>query len=310
MNNLYSRLKEFAETILAPDDMGIFHSHIDRLEKSPLKLVRFIPEKTLAVSLTGEKCGRRCRHCMGHYLSGMKPLASLTAEKLSKYSSVLISGGSDDTGKVPIGEYIDRINKIPTDLRLNIHVGLQGAHDLLSLRNRETTISFDLIGCDETIKEVYGLDRHASDYKEAYLELTKYFSVIPHLTVGLRGGKPSGEIEILNFLKNNPSSTLTFLVFRPTPNTPYQGCSPPAMEYVVNLIARAVSELSSVVSLGCMRPSGSYRKRLDLLAWIAGARSIVLPDKSLTDFLSGVGFPVETSYECCSLRTTETANGR
>lgn len=284
-----SRLQGFLETL------------VDSLPPLEAKLRRAIPSKTLPVSVSGASCKMNCSHCGGHYLEGMTPLKSLSPALLKGRKSVLVSGGSDSSGIVPVGAHVPDIRLLAPDLRVNLHVGLQNAAPLMHLKSPQVTISFDLIGDDETIREVFGLDRMVADYQDAYLDLCRHFAVIPHITLGLRGGRISGEARAIDFLAHHPPRALTFLVFRPTPGTRYADCSPPPIEEVIGLIAKAARDLACPIHLGCMRPSGTYRSELDPLAWLAGARTIVSPDRRFVAGLEKAGVPIEQIDECCSL---------
>ncbi len=279
--------------------------------RRPLHLETVVPSKTRAVSVTGAVCQQRCAHCNGHYLRGMQPLDALESAGMAGVDSLLISGGSLVHGEVPLADHLDRLLALPPDLPLNLHVGLQDGERLRPLRGRPVTVSFDLVGDDATAREVYRLNRPARDWLEAYERLQELFPVIPHLTIGLRGGMVSGERVVLDYLSRHPPPALTFLVFRPTPGTAFAGRPAPAPSVVAELIAEAAERLDCPLHLGCMRPAGAWRRRADRLAWLAGARTIVMPDRALVADLQEAGIPVTTRQECCSLdrRGPEQADG-
>ncbi len=275
----------------------------------PLELLRAVSRETLAVSCTGNRCALSCAHCSARYLKGMKSLDSMGTVAPGAFRSVLVSGGCDFEGRVPIGEHVSRLLELPPDLPMNLHVGFQDSARLLPLAGRDVTVSYDLIGDSETVREVMGIDVSFETIRKNYLDLAKHFRVIPHLTIGLRGGKTSGEDRVLDFLFENPPEMLTFLVFRPTPKTPFEKRSPPPLVEVVRLIGRAAGCFPGRLSLGCMRPSGEYRGFLDALAWAAGARSIVLPDRNLVRTLRDHGIPVREITECCAFHRSGSVRG-
>ena len=67
----------------------------------------------ITVSVTGQKCQLMCKHCQARFLKHMEPaetpekLWALAVEKKPK--GMLISGGSDKNGAVPILPYLDII---------------------------------------------------------------------------------------------------------------------------------------------------------------------------------------------------------
>ncbi|RCK81477.1 MAG: hypothetical protein OZSIB_0611 [Candidatus Ozemobacter sibiricus] len=285
----------------AGPDQALIERLGERATRRPLALVSAVPTQTRAVSVTGSVCQQRCAHCNGHYLQGMTALDAICAAGLTDVRSLLISGGSRPTGEVPLADHLDRLLALPADLPLNLHVGLQDGSRLHPLRGRPVTVSFDLIGDDATAREIYGLDRPARDWFEAYERLQDAFPVIPHLTIGLRGGILSGERNVLDYLSRRPPPALTFLVFRPTPGTALADRPVPDPAVVAELIAEAADRLPCPLHLGCMRPGGGWRQRADRLAWLAGARTIVMPDRTLVADLQAAGLPVTIGRECCSL---------
>jgi uncharacterized radical SAM superfamily protein len=73
----------------------------------------------VAVSLTGRHCDLMCAQCGARYLRHMKP--ALYPEALYKVAldaakngctGMLVSGGSDKTGKVPYKDYLNIIKQI------------------------------------------------------------------------------------------------------------------------------------------------------------------------------------------------------
>ena len=257
----------------------------------------------MAVSLTGSECALKCAHCEGRYLKGMADARALTPAQLLGKASILISGGSDSFGAVPIKGNQEMILELSDQYPLNIHVGWQDPGNLDFLKGRRVTVSLDLIGSKQAVEKVFGLKIRPLDYFELFLRLKEHFTVIPHLTVGLDGGGDSGEESVIDFLAQHSPDALTFLVFRPTPKTLMAGLKPPSIERVVNLIDQACDRMHCPLHLGCMRPTGYYRRRLDPLAWLAGARTIVMPDKGLVENLRQQGIPLSESEQCCSLES-------
>src|SRR5512147_3257141 len=85
-----------------------------------------------AVSLTGRACMLQCEHCRGHHLGGMRDgsrpgslLEIASGAKRAGATGMLISGGCDIEGKVPILERAQEIMEVKRyGLLLNIHTGL------------------------------------------------------------------------------------------------------------------------------------------------------------------------------------------
>ncbi len=262
--------------------------------------IRFsYPLDTALISLTGEQCALQCAHCGGQYLCHMQPIWSAEA---GGATSALVSGGCDLQGRVPVTEHLERIAAIRDGRRLNWHVGLIDEEDMRAILPYVDVISFDMVGEVETIREVYGLKATAEDYIGTYAMLREYVPVIPHITVGLRGGQIGHERAAMDLLAETGLEALVFIVFIPTPGTKYAGRAPPPVEEVALLLAEARQRFPQAsLQLGCMRPRRSYRAHLDPLAVQAGVNGIVSPAREAVAEAAARGLRAIETRECCVL---------
>ncbi len=257
------------------------------------------PLDTAVLSLTGRECGLNCAHCGGHYLKGMRPIWEAEPDGAP---SCLISGGCDPAGRVPVLAHLDRVRAWRQGRRLNWHVGLITEAEMAAIAPLADVVSFDLVGDDETIREVYGLDRTVQDYVETYRLIRRYAQALPHITIGLRGGALGHEWRALELLQEMGADGLVFLVLIPTPGTRYAGCSPPPPEAAAELLAEARLRFPATpIYLGCMRPRGAYRDQLDPLAVRAGANVVVSPARRARRLAAEMGLAAREMRECCVL---------
>jgi len=258
------------------------------------------PSHTLPISLTGTDCALKCAHCGGQYLKGMVPIDQAGADG---YTSCLISGGCDLQGRVPLGASLDRLAELHSGRLFNWHVGLASEREIRPILPYLDVVSFDIVGDDRTIREVYGLDATVADYKRTYAMLRRHGRVVPHLTLGLYGGEWRGEDRALEWLADQGAEALVLLVMVPTPGTRYADCCPPSVNSVVDFIERAGVVLGDVpVYLGCMRPGGRYRQELDPLAIAAGVVKIVNPARAAVEMALAQRLSVSWENECCVIR--------
>ncbi len=257
------------------------------------------PLDTVLISLTGQHCDLNCAHCGGYYLQHMTPV---WRAEVRTATSCLISGGCDASGRVPVTRYLEQIKAIRQGRKMNWHVGLIEEADLVAIAPYTDVVSFDFVGDDETIREVYGLDRTVADYVETYQTLRRHTKVIPHTTIGLRGGAIGHEHPAMDKLQELGVDGLVFIVFTPTPGTRYADRQPPPIEAVVNILAEARLRFpDKPLHLGCMRPHGEYRARLDPLAVQAGINKIVSPAREAVKLAERLGLSIVQSRECCVL---------
>ncbi len=261
------------------------------------------PLDTRAISLTGAWCSLQCAHCGGHYLRGMLPVQQLAVDdpRIRTATSLLVSGGCDSAGRVPFSPALDRVRALSSGRRLNWHLGLVREQDLTPLEGLVDVVSFDLVGDESTLHEVYGLDVPLEAYHSSYRLLRRRFAVIPHITIGLHRGEIRGERAAVQWLREEGAEAAVFLVFIPTPGTRYAGYPPPPLEEVARLLAEARLALpDTLLILGCMRPGGAYRRQVDRLAVRAGVNRIVKPDPAALEEACRLGLEVVRSRECCA----------
>jgi lipoyl synthase len=261
-----------------------------------------IPNRTMAVTVTGNECQLCCAHCGGRYLERMTPLKAALKSDPGKVKSYLISGGCDRQGRVPLLEHQSELKDLASRGSLNLHAGLVGREEAKSLGKLASVVSFDLIGDDETIDGVYGLPFKVKDYLRSYRYLQRYTRVVPHICIGLNAGQIKGEYEALRFLQSEAVEAISLIIFRPTAGTAFSAASPPPPEEVARLMVTARLMFPRVpLYLGCMRPGGCYRETVDLMAIRAGFNKIVLPAPAARLKAAELGLAITFSEECCSL---------
>lgn len=278
-----------------------------RLDHFPMTIGFDYPADTAVISLTGTDCALNCAHCGRHYLQHMIPIWEAAGRVSGTAPSLLISGGSDAQGRVPVMAHLDAIAKLAAGRRLNWHVGLIDEAEARAIAPYADVISLDFVGDDATIQEVYGLQKTVADYAASYRALRRHARVIPHVTIGLRGGRLGHERPALETLAGLGLDGLVFLVFMPTPGTRYAHRQPPAIADAAAILAEARLRFPGVpIYLGCMRPKGRYRAELDPLAVRAGVNKIVSPTRPAVALAGELGLSVVRGSECCAFAA---ANG-
>lgn len=260
------------------------------------------PKSTTVITMTGNHCDLNCAHCGGKYLEHMTPVEEAAAMiARNGATSCLISGGCSGQGHVAIN--LDPIQSAIQGLKVNTHVGLISEREIQALAPYVDTVSFDFLVDEETIREVYHLpDRKKTDYIETYQMLRKYVKVMPHICIGLNGGKVSGEYAAMDVLRELGVDGLVFIVFIPTKGTEFADRQPPAIEEVVEVLVRAREQFPTVpIHLGCMRPKGRYRAILDYYAVEAGVNKLVNPTPPAVKRAEELGYEIILQDDCCVL---------
>ena len=265
-----------------------------------------------AVSTTGGACALDCRHCSAKYLEGMVPATS--PDELLGFAhalcegggeGLLLSGGSDSAGCVRLEQFVPAIKEIKatTPLMINVHTGLAGRAELAALVDAGIdAFSVDVYGDDETIREVLGLQATAEDYFSVLETLSDLGAarIAPHLCIGIRGGKLSGESAAIARLARMSPKTLVFISLVPTKGTAFAYVGAPSGDDVVSVIKDARSALPDTrLLLGCMRSRRDRSWEPD--AVLAGLDGIVLPSDSTVRMLTSMGFRLRRKGVCCAL---------
>ena len=270
-----------------------------RQARFPDEITWSYPLDTAVLSLTGGQCALDCAHCGGHYLGGMRPIQDSEPDDST---SCLISGGCDLQGRVPVLAHMDQVRAWRQGRTMNWHVGFVSEAEMESITPLVDVVSFDFVGDDATIHEVYGIDRTVDDYVDTYRLLRRHRRTLPHVTIGLRGGALGHEIAAFEHLEALGIDGLVILVFIPTQGTRYAERQPPALDEVAQLLVDARLRFpDKPLFLGCMRPKGRYRDQLDLLAVQAGFNVIVSPALPARQQAAELGLTARKIRECCVL---------
>lgn len=269
------------------------------------------PAATMAVSVTGPSCGLECAHCGAKYLKGMRPPdEALAAFPAARTKSILISGGSDKEGRVPVEGWAERFRERSPGLRVNCHTGIMDEDRAGRLAGEVDVISFDYVSDERIVKCVYGSASSAEDYVRSFITASNCAPTVPHITVGLLGPEeePSLSIRSLEEIRGLADGkripeppAIVIIAFKPTPGTRMQDVAPPDADSVAEVIRTAKRLFpASPVCLGCMRPSGEYRDKLDVLAIDAGADVIVMPSREAVKKAEQLGLEIAYEDECCA----------
>lgn len=278
---------------------------------------------TRSVSVTGLACGSNCAHCGGHYLEDM--LSPAEARRLAAASAAagggrgpndpgsgrdrgpavrswLVSGGCDAAGRVPLLEDEVLLEELGRAGRLNLHAGLvRSEAEAEAIARHATAVSFDFVVDDETIEDVYGFRGVAGrDFVRSFELLSAHVKVLPHVLIGLAGGRIKGEGAALRELARLGADGVVLLVLIPTEGSRFAGVKPPPAREAARVLAEArLLFPEGTVQLGCMRPKGSYRAALDRLAVRAGVDRIAVPTPAAVREAEARGLKIVWSEECC-----------
>ncbi len=272
------------------------------------------PPKFVDISITGRNCELMCDHCASKILWHMIP--ATTPQELKRVGrelkekgvdGILISGGSNKDGVVELYEFLDTMRYLKEELGMMVtcHVGLVDEELAKGLKEAGTdAVLLDIIGDDETIREVYKLPhKSVKDYDESMRLLRKYgLRIVPHIIVGLHYGKIKGEYNALDMIAKYKPETLVIVVIMPYyGKAKFQLLPPPSPEESADVFLYARKKMpDSPIMVGCARPAGADRTKLDIYAILAGVNGIAFPAEGVLTYSKSIGLEPVVSPSCCS----------
>ena len=225
---------------------------------------------------------------------------------------ILVSGGSDIAGAVPLLPFIDGIAYAKKrGLKVVVHTGLADEETARALKAANIDQALlDVIGSENTIRNVYGIDRTPEDFaksmfycREAGLEMA------PHLVVGLDFGRIDGEYEAVDMVSRAKAKNFVLVVFTPKRGTEMQNTPPPPFDEVAKVFQYAVDTLKDThITLGCARPF-SYTDELEKLAVDLNFDGIAYPHEKTIQYIRKTGRGMFFFEECCSLVNSQAGAG-
>jgi len=270
------------------------------------------PTEFPTISITGNGCALNCKHCGGKVLETMHPaetpeklLAHCAALKEKGALGCLISGGCLPNGAVPLEKFISAIARIKHDLGLTVlvHSGIIKLETAKQLKNAGVDAALiDIIGSNETIRNIYNLNTTIDDYAKSLKALQDAkIEFVPHVIVGLHNGELKGELAALNMIAPYKPSAIVIISFMPIHGTAMYHTKPPTPIDIakVTATARTMFPCTPLV-LGCMRPKGKHRVETDVLALKAGVNAIAFPSEEAIAFAEKQGYKIGFSPFCCA----------
>ena len=264
------------------------------------------------ISVTGKSCALNCKHCGGQVLKTMYPAVTPNqlfrlCKKFKRQGALgcLISGGCNSYGSVPILKFIDTIKKIKKDLDLKIflHTGIITNKTAKALKEAEVDAALiDIIGSNETIKEIYNLNITVNEYEASLKALNSSgIPFVPHLIIGLHYGELKGELNALQMIQKYNPSALVLIVFMPLLHTKMADIKPPKpLDIAKVMVIARLTFPKTPLALGCMRPKGEHRIKTDIFAINSGINAIAFPSEKAIKYVQKKGYNVSFSQLCCA----------
>ncbi len=279
-----------------------------------IKKINFFITSSLfpSLSITGSSCALMCQHCKGKLLEALIP--AKTCEELEKKAislykhgakGILLTGGCDERGRVPIINLIPAIKNLKekTELILIAHTGFISSYEAAMLKDSGLDgIGFDVIGDMTTVRDVYGLDVSEREYTDSLRAIEESGLIIfPHVCVGLHFGELRGEYRALELISLINPTTIIITGLMPVAGTPMAHIKPRPSDF--KKVIKKAKEMfpDTPIVLGCAHSSGKDRAEIERLALTCGVSGIAAPTMRTIGFAKENGYEINYYGMCCGL---------
>jgi uncharacterized radical SAM superfamily protein len=274
----------------------------------------FQKDRFAAISVTGSHCDLRCGHCQGKLLESMIPAEDpetffqiADRLRLAGAHGVLVSGGADQNGEVPLKKFIPSIKVLKEkdpQFKVIVHTGLIRREIAKELKEAGADqILIDVIGDDETIREVYHLNKRVQDYEETLWMLKEMgHRLAPHIIIGHHFGEIRGEWRALEMVTRVGVETIVLVVFKTLLPIGKNHFRVPLSEETsrISAIARILNP-KIPIRMGCIRPAHPSKTEMEKGFIDSGANTIAYPLQGTIDYAKEIGLKTKFIEMCCSL---------
>lgn len=268
-----------------------------------------------AFSITAAGCALDCDHCQAKILEPMIPAVKpeILDQKvrdlitLQGLQGFLLSGGSNKRNEIHYDRFypvIEGLKRDFPDLKIAIHTALTDEAGAKRMESAGVdTAMMDVIGSDDTIRQVYHLDRPVEDFEATLAAITSTtMEVSPHIVIGLHYGELRGESRALEMVARYPVNALVLVVIMPFYAKPGTFRTPETSD-VGHIFLEARQKMGNrQVLLGCARPAGPHKQVTDAYAVMAGLDGIAFPAEGAVQVAEATGRGWHQEHACCSIK--------
>lgn len=299
----------------------------------------------LNISLTGKKCELMCSHCKARLLSDMVDINSTdflntsdfalnddsktkenrAMEIILRYQNngfipaaggirssvngILISGGFDRHGRLPLDERIfteikEIKNKYSREMKVFMHLGFTDRKTAESLYECGIDgVLVNIFSDKHSIEEIYNLKGCSPDmlYENSRLLKRAGLRVSPHLIIGLGDSSLSGEYKSVKEIAESGADSCVFVIAKNLSKPNGSAIQEIKPLDVVKLFEYAKSIMPSIpVILGCARPPGQEFEKMEIELLKLGINVIAFPSEKTLDYSKNHNYTFHFEEQCCA----------
>ena len=272
----------------------------------------FQKDRFPAISVTGTHCALHCEHCKGKLLESMIPandsetfLQIVEGLCSNGANGILVSGGANLKGEVPLENFLPLIKEVKKrypSFKIIVHTGLIRKEVAKGLKEAKVDqILLDVIGDNDTIRQVYHLNKTVHDYEETLYRLKEMgHRLAPHIIIGHHFGEVRGEWKALEIVTRVGVETIVLVVLKPLVER--NSFRIPTAEEVskITAIARILNPIIPI-RMGCIRPAHPLKAEMEKGAIDSGVNTIAYPLHGTIEYAKEMGLETCFVEMCCSL---------
>jgi hypothetical protein len=274
----------------------------------------FQKNRFAAISVTGSHCDLQCGHCQGKLLESMIPAEDsrtffqvANQLRLNGAHGILVSGGANQSGEVPLEEFIPLIREIKEkapEFKVIVHTGLIQRENAKGLKEAGVDqILIDIIGDDDTIREVYHLNKRVEDYEKTLWMLKEMgHRIAPHIIIGHHFGEVRGEWKALEMVTHVGVETIVLVILKtllPVGKNHFKIPKPDEASRIA-AIARILNP-KIPIRMGCIRPAHPSKLEMEKGFIDSGVNTIAYPIQGTIEYAKEIGLETKFIEMCCSL---------
>jgi len=227
--------------------------------------------------------------------------------RLQGAHGILVSGGADLHGEVPLKTFIPSIKVMKEkdpQFKVIVHTGLIRRETAEELKEAGIDqILIDVIGDDDTIREVYRLNKRVEDYEETLWMLKEVgHRLAPHIIIGHHFGELRGEWRALEIITRVGVETIVLVIFKPLNVSGRNHFKIPKSEETsrISAIARVLNP-EIPIRMGCIRPAHPWKGEMERGFILSGVNTIAYPLQGTIEYAKERGLHTKFIEMCCSL---------
>jgi lipoyl synthase len=228
---------------------------------------------------------------------------------------LLISGGFDRKGRLPLDNYLESIKKIKNmhpDLKIFAHTGFVEETEAIKIKESGIDgVLTNIIANIYSIEKVYNLPGYLpQDYYRTLENLKKAGNkTAPHIIIGLENGKIESEFEAVRQISSIGADCLVFAIlkklskeinFLKTKNAFSKTIEIDSAE-IISLISFAQKLMPGTpISLGCAKPAIKKRGQFEIDLLKNGISIIAFPEQETINYAIKEKIPYKFEETCCA----------